>query len=533
MRYTLFSISLACVSAKNLQFLQSETISESSQINFMRKASLLVTVIFLFLSIISSAQSRIAIVTGGHQSIVKEENNLPGWDSLKNYYSGRVGFHLGFVADLPIGNKPHFFFQPGVIYYNKGRKFAQRFDTSISVITSQTGTQYLNYIDIPLNLVYKFGKKAKFLIGGGPYGSFFYTGKETSKTTRRTGATETENNDLPVGKKPGQYRILNYGVNGLIGFESGRVFLTANYSLGLNDFYEATSYTGTFKHQVIGGTLGIFLGKQANDEKKIKDKDKDGVPDEKDNCPTEPGLAITNGCPDRDGDGVADKDDKCPDTKGLVKYNGCPVTDKDLDGVNDEEDNCPDVPGLKKYNGCPIPDTDKDGVNDENDKCPDAAGYGRYEGCPVPDTDGNGINDEADKCPNEKGTAENNGCPAEIKKEIVEKVNYAAEKIQFSSSKVALLPQSLKVLDDVVKILNENPEINVLIEGHTSADGTLTYNMKLSEERANTVKNYLQSKGIAASRLTAKGFGPTQPLNSGKTPQERSQNRRVELKLSN
>jgi OmpA-OmpF porin, OOP family len=498
----------------------------------MRKTGLSLAIISL-LSIASHAQFRIAIVAGGQQSTVKEENNLSNWDSLKNNYSGRVGFHFGFIADLPLNPASHFSFQPGVIYYNKGRKFAQSFDTTTSVITSKTSSQYVNYIDIPLNLVYKFGKKAKFIIGGGPYGSFFYTGREASKTTTLTGATETENKDLPVGKNAGQYRILNYGVNGLAGFESGRFFVTANYSLGLNDFYESTTYTGTFRHQVIGGTIGIFLGKPVKIENKIKDKDKDGVPDDTDNCPEEPGAAITNGCPDKDSDGVADKDDKCPDTKGLVKYNGCPVTDKDLDGVNDDEDKCPDVAGLRKYNGCPIPDTDKDGVNDEDDKCPDVVGYGRYAGCPVPDTDGDGVNDENDKCPSEKGTTDNNGCPTEIKKEIIEKVNYAAEKLQFTSAKAVLLPQSLKVLDDVVKILNENPSIKVLIEGHTSADGSLPFNMKLSEERANTVKNYLQSKGIDESRLTAKGFGPTQPLNIGKTSAEKSQNRRVELKLSN
>jgi outer membrane protein OmpA-like peptidoglycan-associated protein len=469
----------------------------------MRKTGLLLAII-IFLSIASHAQFRIAIVAGGHQSSVKEDNNLSNWDSIKNNYSGRVGFHFGFIADLPLNPSSHFSFQPGVIYHNKGRKFAQRFDTTTSAITSKTSSQYVNYIDIPLNLVYKFGKKAKFIIGGGPYGSFFYTGREASKTTTLVGATETENEDLPVGKNAGQYRILNYGINGLAGFESGRFFVTANYSLGLNDFYESTTYTGTFRHQVIGGTIGIFLGKPVKMEKKIKDKDKDGVPDDIDNCPEEPGGVITNGCPDRDSDGIADKDDKCPD-----------------------------VAGLRKYNGCPIPDTDKDGVNDEEDKCPYVVGYGRYAGCPVPDTDGDGVNDENDNCPNEKGTADNKGCPAEIKKEIIEKVNYAAQKLQFSSAKAVLLPQSFKVLDDVVKVLNENPSINVFIEGHTSADGSLPFNMKLSEERANTVKNYLKSKGIAESRLTAKGFGPTQPLNSGKTMAEKSQNRRVELKLSN
>ena len=62
----------------------------------------------------------------------------------------------------------------------------------------------------------------------------------------------------------------------------------------------------------------------------------------------------------------------------------------------------------------------------------------RYNGCPVPDTDGDGVNDEDDKCVSEPGLKENNGCP-EIKKEIVEKVEYAARKIQFTFAKAVLL----------------------------------------------------------------------------------------------
>ena len=497
----------------------------------MRKAFLL-SVAIIFFSHFSYAQFRIGIVAGAHQSTVLEENDLSDWDSLKTFYSGRIGFHLGFVADLPFGPSSKLFFQPGVIYYNKGRKFARRYDPSVSVITSESRTQYVNYIDVPLNLVLKFGKKGKFIIGGGPYGSFFYSGKESSITTTLAGATQTENDDLPVGTKPDQYRVLNYGVNGLAGFESGRVAITANYSRGLNDFYESSAYTGTFRHQTIGGSLTIFLGKPVGFEKKVKDKDKDGVPDDKDNCPDEAGPAITNGCPDKDADGVPDKEDKCPDVPGLVKYKGCPATDSDKDGVNDEEDKCPAVAGVARYGGCPIPDSDKDGINDEEDKCPNVAGLARYGGCPVPDTDADGVNDEADKCPTQKGTVENNGCP-EIKKEIIEKINKAAGRIQFSSSKAKLLPSSYKVLDEVVKVLNESPDLNVIIEGHTSADGSLEYNMQLSQDRANTVKDYLLSKGIPESRLIAKGFGPTQPLNDGKTSKERSLNRRVEMKLSN
>ena len=410
-------------------------------------------------SFISHAQLRVAIVGGGQQSSVIEKNNLSGWDSIKNNYSARTGVHFGFIADLPFGPKSHLFFQPGVIYYNKGRKYSQVFDTTVSQTMSVNSTQYINYIDIPLNLVLKFGKKAKFIIGAGPYISFFYAGKETKETLATGGIfTSEKNTDVPVGNQPGNYQVVNYGVNGLLGFESGRIFLTANYSRGLNDFYQAVDYTGTFKHQVIGATLGIFLGKPVDEEKKILDKDHDGIPDDKDNCPNQAGPALTHGCPDKDGDGIADKDDKCPDVAGTLKNKGCPVLDRDNDGVNDVDDNCPDVAGVLRYHGCPIPDTDKDGINDELDKCPTVPGVARYNGCPVPDTDGDGVNDEEDKCPTVKGKEENNGCPVkEIKKEIVEKVNFAARRIQFEYSRADLLPASFKVLDEVVKVLKENP----------------------------------------------------------------------------
>lgn len=499
----------------------------------MRKASILLLILFTAISF-SYSQLRVAIVAGGHQSSVKEENNIPGWDTLKNNYSGRSGVHGGFIADLPFSASSKLYFQPGVIFYMKGRKYAQQFNPPAGTVTSKKSTQYINYIDIPLNLVLKFGKSGKFLIGGGPYAGFFYNGKETAQTFTQTGISQNdENTDLPVGDKPGQYEIFNYGVNGLFGFEKGRVFITANYSRGLNDFFSAKDYNGSFKHQVIGATIGIFLGNSVKIEKKIKDKDKDGIEDDKDNCPNEPGPALTNGCPDKDGDGIADKEDKCPDEKGTMANKGCPVKDKDADGINDNEDKCPDIAGLKKYNGCPVPDTDKDGINDEEDKCPDVAGFARYNGCPVPDSDGDGINDEQDKCPNEKGIKEKNGCPAEIKKEIIEKVNYVAKRIQFEFSQATILPPSYIILDEVVKILNDNPSLNLFIEGHTSGDGILQANMKLSDERANNVKKYLESKGINATRLKAKGYGPTQPLNSGKTAAEKSLNRRVELKLSN
>ncbi|MGC4036388.1 MAG: OmpA family protein [Chitinophagaceae bacterium] len=481
------------------------------------------------------AQVRIGILGGPNSSSVIESNNLSNWNNIKDNYKSRLGLHAGVVADIPFSPTSKFYFQPGVQFSNKGRKFSQSYDTATHDTSWYSHTQFVNYIEVPLNLLVKFpiGGKAKFIIGGGPYVAFLFNGKENDEVAYKNGDFGTnEVKDIPVGKGPGKYQTLDYGVNALAGFEIGRVFITANYSRGLSDFYQAVSYDGSFKHQVIGGTLGVFLGKQTKAEPKSKDKDKDGIEDKDDACPTEPGTAMTKGCPDKDGDGIADREDKCPQEPGKVKYNGCPVPDTDKDGINDEEDKCPQIAGVAKYGGCAIPDTDKDGINDEEDKCPQVAGVARYNGCPVPDTDGDGISDEEDKCPQTKGTKENGGCPV-IKKEILEKVNYAARSIEFEYTKATIRSSSYAVLDEVAKILNQDQSLILAIEGHTSNDGVLDANMKLSQARADNVKAYFVSKGIDASRLHAQGFGTNKPLNSGKTAAEKAKNRRVEMKVSN
>jgi len=487
-------------------------------------------------TVFSYSQLRIAILGGGHQSTVIETNDRADWDSIKGSYQGRIGIHAGFLADLPLKQGSRVSFQPGVIFYQKGRKYNKIYNPPQGgTITQVTAEQFTTYFDVPLNLVFKFGKKAKFIIGGGPYASFIFGGREKSQTITTLGLGEsTQVDDLPVGKKPGQYEVINYGVNGLAGIEIGRVFITGNYSRGLNDFYHPDGYTGSLKHQVIGGTLGIFLGNPVQTEKKPKDKDKDGIPDDKDQCPDAAGPAITQGCPDKDSDGIPDATDQCPDQPGTVAYKGCPATDRDKDGIPDADDKCPDQAGTANYKGCPVPDSDNDGVNDEADKCPNQPGTARYNGCPVPDSDGDGINDDNDKCPNEKGRVDYNGCPPpEIKKEVVEKVNYAAKRVQFQSGKAVLTPASLKVLDEVAAILKQDESLQLAIDGHTSADGSLEFNMRLSEQRAAAVKNYLVSRGVATDRLQARGFGPTRPLNTGKTVAERNLNRRVEMSLSN
>jgi outer membrane protein OmpA-like peptidoglycan-associated protein len=494
------------------------------------------------------AQLKVAIVGGGHQSKVLEDNNLPGWDSLRNFNSGRGGVHLGFMADLRFNENSNFYFQPAVMFFNKGRKYktpAQdtavvykrplQDDSIVNTTYFQQRRNFRDYIDIPLNIVYKvkLAKKINFIIGGGPYVSFFYNGYDRKEDIiLDVKVTTEENKDLAIGDGPGKHAIFNYGVSGLAGFEFGRVTLRADYSRGLNDFYKPSDYEATnFKHEIMGATLGVFLGKPV--QQKPKDTDGDGTPDKLDKCPDLAGPAKLLGCPDTDNDGIADKNDKCPGEAGPADNMGCPYADTDKDGILDKDDKCPDVAGPRDNNGCPYPDTDKDGILDKDDKCPQLAGLTRYDGCPVPDKDGDGINDEEDKCPDAKGTAGGNGCPEEIKKEIIQKVEYAAKSIQFKYGSSELTTNSYKVLDEVSEILRSNPEIKVLIEGHTSSDGTREVNMKLSKNRAENVKKYLLSKGIDENRLTTMGHGPDKPLGPEKTEVDKIKNRRVEMKLSN
>ena len=535
-------------SAKYLQFLQ-QTISSKPNLLSMKRISLVVSISLFFL-IVSHAQLKIAIVGGGHQSKVLEDNNLPDWDSLKKNYSGRNGVHLGFMADLRLNESSNFYFQPSVLFSTKGRNYKTRSvdttvvfkrgfgldDSLVNTVYVQTRKQFINYIDIPLNLVYKLklGKKSNFIIGGGASVSFFYDGfHQQDDVLVDVKLVSEENKDLPVGKGPGKYSIINFGVNGLAGFEYGRVFLTADYSRGLNDFYEPTDYTASnYKHQVIGASLGIYLGKPVMPES--NDKDADGTPDKTDKCPDIAGPLNLLGCPDTDHDSITDNVDKCPGEAGPADNLGCPYPDTDGDGIPDKDDKCPELQGSRENDGCPFPDTDKDGVLDKDDKCPAVAGLARYEGCPIPDTDADDINDEEDKCPTVKGLKEKFGCPEdEINKEIVQKVDYAAKRTQFKVNSAELTKESFIVLDEVADILKSNAEIKVTIEGHTSSDGPYDVNLKLSKSRAEKVKKYLESKGIDSERLTTIGYGPDKPLNSGKTAAEKAENRRVELKLSN
>jgi outer membrane protein OmpA-like peptidoglycan-associated protein len=268
------------------------------------------------------------------------------------------------------------------------------------------------------------------------------------------------------------------------------------------------------------------------------DTDGDGIPDNEDDCPLQPGPKETRGCPvakDTDGDGIPDDIDRCPldpeDKDGFQDEDGCPDPDNDGDGIVDKLDACPNDPGPLENQGCPIMDRDGDGVPDNEDKCPDEPGSKENGGCPDTDRDGDGIPDRLDKCPDQFGPPPD-GCPkkytlVEVKREKIE----IKQQVHFATAKFRVLPDSFKLLNQVAQVLGDFPKMRISIEGHTDNIGGEGANMKLSQRRAEAVRDYLVSRGVSPARLEAIGYGPTKPIASNKTPKGKAKNRRTEFRI--
>lgn len=176
-------------------------------------------------------------------------------------------------------------------------------------------------------------------------------------------------------------------------------------------------------------------------------------------------------------------------------------------------------------------DSDKDGVTDDLDRCPQTPLGEKVDavGCPLPkDSDGDGVTDDKDKCPGTPaGTkVDRNGCPQLFEET---KTSFVLEGVNFETAKADLTPGALEVLDRVATSLAAYPEIRVEVAGHTDSKGSRAYNVRLSQKRADAVRDYLVGKGIAADRLVAKGYGPDKPLATNDTEEGRAQNRRTEL----
>ena len=268
----------------------------------------------------------------------------------------------------------------------------------------------------------------------------------------------------------------------------------------------------------------------------VKDTDGDGIDDLEDRCPREAGPAENQGCSgevkgkDSDGDGIVDAADKCPQDPGSVDTGGCPTKDRDGDGVLDAADKCPREAGPAARQGCPVKDTDGDGVVDDRDNCPSEAGLVELRGCPAKDGDGDSVADHLDNCPKEKGEATNQGCPPKDEQLVAIQRDKLEIKqaVFFATNKAVIKKRSFKMLDQLARVIQQHPEIEkIIIEGHSDNVGDADVNRRLSLARAQSVKEYLVKKGVEASRLEAKGYGPDRPLLPNKTAYGRAANRRV------
>jgi OOP family OmpA-OmpF porin len=321
----------------------------------------------------------------------------------------------------------------------------------------------------------------------------------------------------------------NHGVTGLLGLRLGLSRVVAIRVAGTVDYAPSPDQPllDDYINYGVQGGLSLLFGNKY-------DRDKDGVTDKADRCPGTPAGQQVDpaGCSasqrDSDGDRVTDNRDKCPSTPAgeTVDADGCSAAQKDADkdGVTDAADKCPDTPAGEQVdaNGCTLPkDADGDGVTDQADKCPDTPAGEQVDanGCTLP-KDADGANTPAGV------QVDAIGCRVLFQEA---RRRMTLEGVKFQTGKSALTPESESVLNDVAAALIANSDVSVEVAGHTDNTGSAAVNKRISQARADAVRQYLIGKGVPADRLTARGYGESQPVAPNKTAEGRAQNRRVDL----
>lgn len=380
-------------------------------------------------------------------------------------------------------------------------------------------------------------------------------------------ATDTEYDDLITFGAAASWRFIpsaelvaetyggqlasGIGDKGTLGIEALgglKVYVEANSYLVLA---AGASYVESINSADKRAVLGFIF------EPSIGDRDGDGYKDDVDECPDEPedfdGFEDEEGCPDPDNDkdGILDVDDECPlvpeDKDGDADEDGCPegsIGDRDGDGILDNEDQCPDDPedrdGFEDEDGCPDPDNDRDGILDVDDLCPNRAedkdGFEDEDGCPDPDNDKDRILDVDDACPNDpevyNGFEDDDGCPDRGDVVIEENELIILKKIYFATDSAEILPKSYPIVDAVAATLVGNPQITLIeIQGHADERGGDGYNIRLTTDRAASVRQALIQRGVDSVRLRSAGYGERCPVDPGHNAASWEKNRRVEFKI--
>ena len=211
----------------------------------------------------------------------------------------------------------------------------------------------------------------------------------------------------------------------------------------------------------------------------------------------------------------------------LIPAGSIAVADDDADRVTGAADRCPGTPAGAAVDerGCEF-DSDGDGVVDRVDECPGTARAApvTMRGCEH-DSDSDGIPDHRDRCPSstpgERITAR--GCTFSD--------TLILEGLTFESGSATPSARSLPTLDDVAETLDRYPGLRVEVAGHTDSRGDADDNADLSERRARAVVAHLVRYGIDPGRLSARGYGESQPIADNRYANGRAQNRRVEIRV--
>ncbi len=349
-----------------------------------------------------------------------------------------------------------------------------------------------------------------------------------------------------------------------LAFENVAFELTAGYNMALED-----SLDGLVEKDDKDGFFTFTFGLTAVGENLYGDPDGDGLTNK-----VEKELGTDPKNPDTDGDGlndgaevnkhstnplVADTDgDGLSDGEEVNKYQTNPnKADSDGDGLNDYDE-------LMKYKTDPLKaDTDGDGLNDgdevlkyktdplkadtDGDGLKDGEEVNKYKTNPLKgDTDGDGLSDSEEVLkyktdPNKKDTdggsvddfteVKRGTDPLNADDDIVKMdVPIVLEGITFATGKADITPESEGTLQQALRTLNTYSEISVEISGHTDDVGNARSNQVLSEKRANAVRDWLISKGVDGSRITAVGYGEDKPIVPNDSKENRQKNRRIEFK---
>lgn len=317
----------------------------------------------------------------------------------------------------------------------------------------------------------------------------------------------------------------------------------------------ATTLTDKINANIIGspndGWFNYALGLTVTGKGGREDSDRDGLYDdeEEDKYGTDPENADTDGDGLRDGEEVKTykTDPKNPDTDGdglndgdeVRKYMTNPLNvDTDGDELKDGEE-------VLTYGTNPlITDTDGDGLTDgaevrthktdplksdtDGDGLTDGEEVNKHRTNPLKaDTDNGSVDDGAEV---RRGTNPLDPSDDVKKEEIKVGEVIILEGINFETNSSRITPESESILMKAFNTLKNNPDIEVEISGHTDSRGSAEKNQKLSEDRANAVKEWLVAKGIDAKRITTVGYGEDRPIAPNDTPENMSKNRRIEFK---